>query len=192
MPIDPVSLGIYTGTNLLGSFLGSGDSWSDKKKKQLYEQIGGLQPPDFSQYNLNRPELERLYGNYFNQGQSNLSGAMSRAGSGAGINAFSQGQSMGLNNPFSLQQRARTSTMSQFAPQFGELEGKRLGLMAQLPQMVSGFNREGQQMNWQSLMQKFGLMGNLAGGQQEGSSFGQNFAGGLPGLAQILSAMMKT
>ena len=191
MAIDPVTMmAIMGGTNLLGSLLGSGDTWGDKKKKSLYGIVGGLQPPDYSKFNLNMPEMQRLFGNYFNQGQSNLSGAMTRAGSGAGINAFSQGQSMGLNNPFSLQQRAKTSTMGQFAPQFGELEGKRLNLMAQLPQMVSGFNRENQQMDWQSLMQKLGLMGNIAGGQQEGSNFGQTFAGGMPGMAQVLAAML--
>jgi hypothetical protein len=96
--------------------------------------------PDLSQYNIDQNSIMQMIQKLFGQGQSNLYGTMQNAGSGAGRNAFAQGQSMGLSNPFSLQQRARNSTMSNFAPQFGGMEENRLNTLSNLPFQVNQFN----------------------------------------------------
>ena len=116
-------------------------------QQQVYSTL-----PSMSKYNLDQNSLMSMLQKMFGQNQSNLSGTMQRAGSGAGMNAFSQGASMGLNNPFSLQQRARNSTMSQFAPQFGEMQSNYLNQAMNLPFQVNQFNRQGAQMDFGNQM----------------------------------------
>jgi hypothetical protein len=157
------------------------------ERKKLFDELGTNRPESYGQYNLNQNDMMGMLQRLFNQGSSNLSGTMQRAGSGAGMNAFGQGQSMGLSNPFSLQQRARNSTMSQFAPQFGELEQNRLNQGMNMPFKVNEFNRANQMMGFQDLMKYYGLKSQLV--QPTGSSGSDAF--GVGDVMSVLAAIFS-
>ena len=165
--MNPATLAalILGGSQLGGSIL---SSFGPKKNTYATSMFGDLQwdkfgqnVPTYQKYNLDQNSMMAMLQQMFNQGSSNLSGTMQRAGSGAGMNAFAQGSSMGLNNPFSLQQRARTGVMSQFAPQFGEMEQNRLNQGMNMPFKVNEFNANNEQMTWKSLMDYFNLKASL-------------------------------
>ena len=89
-----------------------------------------------------------LINNVYNTGQSNLYGAGQRAAGESGQYAGALASSQGYSDPTALMMRARTNALSQFAPQYGQLEQARAGQLLQAPM----YARDMYQKNFENLM----------------------------------------
>jgi len=132
--------------------------------------------------------LQSIFGPYFAQQRSNLSGQMNTDMGNAGRQGGAYAAASGLANPGAYSSGARQRVTQAYAPAFGNLQTSQLGQLLNAGAGSSVFTAQNMQNYINTLMQKSKM--NLED-QNSPSIWGQILAGIIQGGATVAGAAIK-